>query len=172
MDDHLSPRDVARICGVSADTIRHYESRGVIPESTRLPNGYRRFPPTVVERVRIVRSALHLGFTIEEIAMLLRQRTNGRPPCRQARAVAAGKLCEIEQRIVELEVLRDQIRNVLADWDDRLSRTPTDTPALLLESLKGDLSDASSDQPDVHARRRLPDARATRPRHGGRPSRR
>ena len=84
MDDHLSPADVARICGVSADTIRHYERKGVIPGSERLANGYRRFPSSIVDRVRIIRSALTLGFTLDELASLLEERQNGAPPCRKA----------------------------------------------------------------------------------------
>ncbi|MGZ7031608.1 MAG: heavy metal-responsive transcriptional regulator [Thermoanaerobaculia bacterium] len=173
MNDQLSPADVARICGVSADTIRHYERKGVIPGSERLPNGYRRFPANIVDRVRIVRSALDLGFTLDEVASLLQQRKSGAPPCRQARALAAERLHEVEQRIVELEAVRDHIRRLLVDWDQRLAGTSHGEPAHLLDSLKGDFLDASSTGPDSSASDvRLPDARAARPRNGGRPARR
>ena len=154
----LSPAAVAKRCGVSADTIRHYEREGVIPASERLPNGYRSYPESVIARVRIVRSALRLGFTISEIATLLRDRGRGNPPCRKARALAAEKLCDIEQRIAELASLRDNLKEILRDWDERLGRTPAGSPANLLDTLKGD-DDVHPDHSSVSSRRRLSDAR-------------
>lgn len=155
----LSPAAVAKKCGLSADTIRYYEREGVIPASERLPNGYRRYPESVVARVRIVRSALRLGFTIAEIATLLRERGRGNPPCRKARALAEEKLRAVEQQIHELTALRENLQQILRDWDDRLARTPAGAPANLLDTLKGD-DDVSTDHSPVPARRRLSDARA------------
>jgi DNA-binding transcriptional MerR regulator len=173
MDDHLSPADVARICGVSADTIRHYERKGVIPESERLPNGYRRFPAAVVDRVRIIRSALNLGFSLDELAMLLHERRNGSPPCKKARALAAERLREVEHRIVELQSIRDSLKWLLVDWDQRLAGASSGEPAHLLDSLKGDfLDDSSHGSVSSASDVRLPHARAARPRNGGRPARR
>ena len=154
----MTPTEVAKQCGVSADTIRHYEKAGVIPQSERQPNGYRHYPVGVVARVQIVRSAIRLGFTIGEIATLLQERKRGSPPCRKARAMAAAKLEMIEQQIGELEALREDLKEVLRDWDDRLDRTPAGTPANLLDSLKGD-NDVHSDHSSVSHGRRLPDAR-------------
>src|SRR6266849_2819307 len=169
MDDHLSPADVARICGVSADTIRHYERKGVIPESERLPNGYRRFPAAIVDRVRIIRSALDLGFALDELASLFAERKNGTPPCERARALAADRLREVEHRIVELQNVRDSLRRLLVDWDERLAGTSSGGPAHLLDSLKGDFLDASSDGTVSSAADvRLPHARAARSRSAGR----
>ena len=155
---HMSPNEVARKCGVSADTIRHYEEMGVIPKSERLPNGYRRYPDTVIERVRIVRAALRLGFSLAEIATLLRERSRGNPPCRKARSMAAEKLGAIESQIAELESLREELKHILRDWDERLDRTPAGAPANLLDTLKGD-DDVSSDHRSVPAGGRLSDAR-------------
>lgn len=53
--------EAARARGVSADTIRHYERRGVIPPAERDAGGYRRYSPAVIDRVRIIRRALSLG---------------------------------------------------------------------------------------------------------------
>ena len=155
----FSPAEIARRCGVSADTIRYYEREGVIPASDRLPNGYRRYPESVIARVRIVRSALRLGFTIAEIAMLLRDRSRGNPPCRKARALAAEKLRDIERQIGELISLRESLKQLLCDWDERLGRTPAGAPANLLDTLKGD-DDVYPDHSPVPSRRRLSDARA------------
>jgi DNA-binding transcriptional MerR regulator len=154
----MTPTEVAKKCGVSADTIRYYEKAGVIPPAARNANGYRHYAEHVVARVRIVRAALRLGFSIGEIATLLNERSRGRPPCRKARGMAAEKLAMIEQQIEELQSLREDLKNILKEWDERLDNTPAGTPANLLDTLKGEI-DVQSDHSPVSSRRRLPDAR-------------
>ena len=156
----MTPAEVAKRCGVSADTIRYYEKMGVIPRSERRANGYRHYDEAVVARVRIVRGALRLGFSIEEIATLLRERGKGAPPCRKARALAAGKLEAIEEQIEELLALRADLRRILDEWDERLEHTPAGTAANLLDTLKGE-NDVQSDDSTLPSRRRLSDARRT-----------
>src|ERR1700682_802316 len=101
----LQTGTLARLCGVSPDTIRHYEHLGVIPSATRNANGYRGYPEATIDRVRVVRRALTLGFTLAEPARILRQRDSGRPPCREVRALAVRKLADLDQRLVELHAL-------------------------------------------------------------------
>jgi hypothetical protein len=50
----LAPREVARQCGVSADTLRHYERKGLLPRPARTSAGYRRYPPETIARVVLV----------------------------------------------------------------------------------------------------------------------
>jgi DNA-binding transcriptional MerR regulator len=57
----LTPREVAGQCGVSADTLRHYERKGLLPRPDRTRSGYRRYPPEAVARVLLVRRALIVG---------------------------------------------------------------------------------------------------------------
>ena len=127
--------ELARLSGVSADTLRHYERIGVLARPPRTQSGYRRYPSSAVDRVRLIRRALAIGFSLEELRRILRARDAGGAPCQGVRALAASKLGQLEQRIAELESLRDQLRSLLVDWDDRLSRTPDGEPARLLESL-------------------------------------
>jgi len=135
MTDGLLVTEVARACGVSADTIRHYERKGVIPAAERGENGYRRYPPRTIEIVSRARRALALGFTLDELARLFRQRAAGRPPCREVRALAAGKLEQLDVRIASLLALREELRGLIEIWDARLAATPAGEPALLLERL-------------------------------------
>jgi DNA-binding transcriptional MerR regulator len=108
---------------------------GVLAKPRRSAAGYRQYPPESVERVRIVRRALALGFTLAELARILRVRDGGGAPCRQVRALAASKLDQVEHQIAELAALRDHLRRLLADWDDRLGRTPEGARANLLQGL-------------------------------------
>jgi MerR family transcriptional regulator, copper efflux regulator len=130
----MTTGEVANACGVSADTIRYYERQGAIA-SERAPNGYRCYPPETVQRVQVIRRAVAVGFTLEEIAGFFRERRDGNPPCRKVRAAAEGKLAEIDRRIAELVALREQLAGILRDWDARLTRSNDGHPAHLLESL-------------------------------------
>ena len=127
----MTTGEVARACGVSADTIRYYEKHGVI-SAERGANGYRSYPDDVVRRVGILRRALDIGFSVEDVAGFFRQRTAGHPPCRKVRAAAQAKLQEIDDRIAEMISLRDHLAALLIDWDQKLAGG---APAHLLESL-------------------------------------
>ena len=127
--------ELARAAGVSTDTLRHYERKGVLGRPRRSANGYREYPPEALERVLLVRRALSFGFTLDELARVLRTRERGGAPCREVRALAAGKLEEVESRLRELRALRGELRAILGEWDERLSEAADGGRAGLLESL-------------------------------------
>jgi DNA-binding transcriptional MerR regulator len=127
--------DVARETGVSADTIRLYERKGLVRRPRRTAAGYRQYPPETVARVRLVRRALAIGFTLKELGVVLTARDRGEVPCRAVRALAWEKLEGIEARIEGLVSLRDRMVHVLSDWDARMARTPRGQPAGLLAAL-------------------------------------
>jgi DNA-binding transcriptional MerR regulator len=126
---------LARLCGVSTDTLRHYERVGVLARPRRTAAGYRQYPPEAETRVRLVRRALALGFSLPELARILRVRDRGGAPCREVRALAASKLEQVERQLADLGLLRDHLRQLLASWDRRLDATPEGKRAGLLEAL-------------------------------------
>lgn len=87
------------------------------------------------DRVRLVRRALTVGFTLDELSGILRVRDGGGAPCHEVRALAAAKLAQVEAQLSDLIALRDDLRTTLRDWDGRLKRKPTGARAHLLESL-------------------------------------
>jgi MerR family transcriptional regulator, Zn(II)-responsive regulator of zntA len=131
----LGPRALADACGVSPDTLRHYERLGLLPRTTRTSAGYRRFPPESVERVRLIQRALAVGFSLRELAAVLERRERGEPPCRRVRALVGERLVALETRLQELTILRDEMRLLVRDWDARLARTPEGQRARLLDVL-------------------------------------
>ncbi len=138
MADDLKPLrsgELARQCGVSTDTLRHYERVGVLPRPKRSASGYRQYPPEALKRVRLVRRALEIGFTLDELSGILRVRDSGGAPCREVRALAEVKLEQVKNKIDDLCDLRDHMQQVLADWDKRLAGLPPGTRAGLLEAL-------------------------------------
>ncbi len=88
----LRAGELARAANVSTDTLRHYERKGVLTKPRRSRNGYREYPPEALARVRLVRRALGVGFTLDELAQILKEREKGGAPCRAVRTLAAGKL--------------------------------------------------------------------------------
>ncbi|HEX8351559.1 MAG TPA: MerR family DNA-binding protein, partial [Pyrinomonadaceae bacterium] len=120
---------------VSTDTLRHYERKGVLARPRRAANGYRQYPAGALARVLLVRRALAVGFTLDELARVLSVRDRGAAPCREVRALAAAKLAEVEERLAQLVELRDELRATLKDWDGRLAKTTDGGRAGLLESL-------------------------------------
>ena len=131
----LGPRDVARATGVSTDTLRHYEREGLIPGITRTSAGYRRYTASAVDRVLLIQRALVVGFSLADLKRVLRMRDSGGVPCNGVRQLVGERLAELNVRIDELMVLRDQLRALLVDWDQRLAAAPKGQPVHLLESL-------------------------------------
>ena len=131
--------ELSRLAGISTDTLRHYERLGVLPKPPRTNGGYRDYPPNSLMRVQLVQSALKVGFSLPELATILRMRDRGVVPCHRVRAIAEQKLREVKQQINDLLGMRDQLERILKDWDARLARTGKGKPARLLESLPHDV---------------------------------
>lgn len=131
----LRSLELARLAGVSADTLRHYERKGLLAAPPRAANGYRSYPPEAAERVRLVRRAVALGFTLDELSRIVAERDRGGAPCRGVRALAERKLEGLERRLADLSAARDTLRAVLRRWDDLLARTPEGARAGLLDAL-------------------------------------
>jgi DNA-binding transcriptional MerR regulator len=127
--------ELAELAGVSSDTLRHYERKGVLARPLRKANDYRQYPASALNRVRLIRRALAVGFTLDELASVLNVRDRGGAPCMEVRALAAAKLSDIETRLREMSELRKELRAVLRDWDQRLEHRAPGQRAHLLESL-------------------------------------
>ncbi len=151
--------ELAAAAGVSTDTLRHYERKGVLARPRRAANGYRQYPPEALARVTLVRRALAVGFTVDELARVLKARDGGAAPCREVRALAAGKLAEVEEQLAQLVELRGELRATLAEWDARLARASDGGRAGLLESLaaKGGGGRAGATKAGLRRKRRTLD---------------
>jgi DNA-binding transcriptional MerR regulator len=131
---------LARLCGVSPDTLRHYERLKLLFAAGRTSGGYRFYATDAAARVRTVQAALSLGFTLAELSRVLGMRDAGKSPCHAVRALAAEKLVEVERRLKDIRRLRAGLHAVLKSWDARLHSTPAGARAGLLDVLvSGDL---------------------------------
>jgi DNA-binding transcriptional MerR regulator len=132
---YLRSGELARITGVSTDTLRHYERMRVLPLPRRTSSGYRQYPRESVDRVRMVRRAMALGFSLEELSKFMTVRDRGGAPCQQVRTLARQKLADLDRQIDDLVALRNHMQEILAEWEPRLKSTRDGRPARLLETL-------------------------------------
>ena len=93
------------------------------------------YPQDTLERVRLVRRALAVGFTLDELALILGERDKGGSPCRNVHRLATQKLAKVEEQLKALRALRDDLRETLTDWDKRLSKAAEGSQSKLLENL-------------------------------------
>jgi DNA-binding transcriptional MerR regulator len=119
---------------VSTDTLRHYERKGVL-HSQRAGNGYRQYPEDALERVRMVRQCLAIGFTLDELRSIFQVFDRGGVPCQQVRNLAMSKLAQIELHLQEVTALRNDLKDALKEWDKRLAKTTSGQRAGLLKTL-------------------------------------
>ncbi|MGD9526139.1 MerR family transcriptional regulator [Pseudonocardia sp.] len=102
---------LAAAAGMTVQTLRYYERRGLLPEPRRTTGGYREYGEDAVARLRAVKAAQRLGFTLDEVADLLDTGRRHPTPVLQERARA--KLAEIEDRMADLERIREGLLQVV-----------------------------------------------------------
>lgn len=122
----LRINDAAQAAGVNRETLRYYERRGLLAQPERSPGGHRLYDEQTVQTLRIIKAAQRLGFTLDEVADLIEVgRRRGRDSGLQARA--HDKLLEVEDRIADLEAIRDNLRAALEAGCDDLHQCASST---------------------------------------------
>jgi MerR family mercuric resistance operon transcriptional regulator len=105
----MSIGTLARVTGVHVETIRFYQRRGLLPLPKRPPSGVRRYGEDAAARLRFIKRAQDLGFTLGEIAELLKLERG----CRDAHALASAKLAVVERRLADLQRMRKTLRELI-----------------------------------------------------------
>ncbi len=102
---------LARKTGVNVETVRYYERFGIIAEPPRSASGYRHYTDEVVTRIRFIRRAQQLGFSLKEIQELLTLRVdhNKNTSCREVKKRAEAKISDVEAKIYDLERLKQAL---------------------------------------------------------------
>lgn len=105
---------LAQHAEVNIDTVRYYERQGLLPPPARQASGYRRYDETDVARLRFVRRAKALGFTLVEIRELLELSGRREDDMGSLKATASEKLADVEIKLAELTRIRDGLRTLVA----------------------------------------------------------
>lgn len=104
---------VASAAGVSIDTIRFYERQGLIEKPRRNFSGYRNYSEAVLDRLRFIRDAKRLGFTLKEVRELLSEGVKSTAECGPVTRKAEAKLVEMNEEIARLQRLRVTLRKMV-----------------------------------------------------------
>jgi len=100
---------VAKEADVNAQTVLYYERRGLLPAPSRSLSGYRLFNEDTVRRIRFIKRAQELGFTLKQVMALLALQGEQNASCAEVSAMAAGHFEDIEQKIHDLERMREAL---------------------------------------------------------------
>ena len=104
---------LARQAGVAIDTVRYYERQGLLPPPQRRASGYRQYGEQDISRLRFIRRAKDLGFSLQEIQDLLRLNGNRSADRAEVRALAQQRLAGIERKIRELDAMRAALADLV-----------------------------------------------------------
>jgi len=112
---------LARAAGVNIETIRYYQRIGLIKKPSRPPAGFRAYPAEVVTRIRFIKRAQALGFSLQDIAHLLEL---GDGHCSDVRQQAETKLVKIEAQIKDLQAMRRTLKHLVNECCDGQDNHP------------------------------------------------
>jgi MerR family transcriptional regulator, copper efflux regulator len=103
---------LAKQAGVNLQTVRYYERRGLLPRPPRSASGYRLSPKEAGHRLKFIRRAQELGFSLKEITELLSLRVSRAASCADIRARAEAKITDIQAKIRSLESMEKVLRKL------------------------------------------------------------
>lgn len=127
--DGMTRGEVAEKADVNPETLRYYERKELIPKPRRSDGGIRLYDESYVDRLRFIRRAKELGFTLAEIKGLLDLRVDDEATCRDVKTQAEDKLEEVEAKILDLKRIREAL-TTLAEACDEANKPTSDCPIL------------------------------------------
>ena len=137
---------LARRAGVNIETVRYYERRGLLPEPARTGSGYRQYEPEAVARLRFIKRAKGLGFTLHEVEELLALRVRHEGACAAVGRRTREKIAVVRQKIRELQAMEQTLARLAAACEAR--RRTDDCP--ILHTLEGtDEAERAGDADDA-----------------------
>lgn len=110
---HLTIGRLARAVGVNIQTVRYYERLNLLHPSARKPSGYRIYGDQELRRLRFIKNAQKLGFTLREVIDLLGLRVKSRAQCGAVRRKAQAKLAHVEAKLQDLQALARSLRRLI-----------------------------------------------------------
>ncbi len=111
---------LAQVAKVNLETVHYYERRGLLPKPPRTEAGYRQFPPDTAQRLRFIKRAQELGFSLEEVRELLALRVEA-GNCTDVRARAQAKIADIEEKMKTLAAMKSTLRGLVNQCEQSAS---------------------------------------------------
>jgi len=127
---------LAKKSDVSLYTVRHYTRIGLLKPVRNSNNNYKIYQPSDAVRVRFIKAAGNLGFSLTEIADVLDEAKHGKSPCPMVREIIVRRIEENRRKIKEMQKLQKKMENALEDWSRMKDSMPNgDSVCHLIESV-------------------------------------
>ena len=136
VETHTKTLTIGRLAqevGINLETVRYYERQGLLPKPPRSASGYRLFPADAVRRLKFIKRAQELGFSLREIRELLALRVSPRINSAEIRRRTESKIADIERKIKTLEAMKKSLRKLAQSC----SECAPHSKCPILESLDG-----------------------------------
>lgn len=118
-------KSFANKLGTTADTIRYYTRIGYLSPSINAGNGYKVYSNGDEARMRFILSARQLGFSVDDIGLMIREAQKGNSACPLVRELIITRLAETEALFLDTNALRKRMTKAIQEWEAKPNRTPT-----------------------------------------------
>ncbi len=109
--------EVAKLTGIGIETLRFYERSGLLSRPARTEGGYRLYDPEALTTLDFIKRAQTMGFTLDEIKQIIAESRAGQSPCADVREIVRQRLIELDERLKQMQLYRDELAKTLKQWD-------------------------------------------------------
>ncbi|GAV20628.1 mercuric resistance operon regulatory protein [Mariprofundus micogutta] len=113
----LTVGDLAKRCNVTSETVRYYARKGLLQPTQCSAIGYKLFGTSDIQRLRFIRRAKLLGFSLAEIGQIIQHSTKGESPCPLVRSYIQQKVKDNRQKLEEMSALQQRMESAIAQWE-------------------------------------------------------
>ncbi len=107
---------VARQGEVAVETLRFYETRGLVSPAGRTASGYRYYDSSIFNRLDFISKSQAIGFSLDEIARIIDEASQGKRPCTEVRRLAAERLEALDRKLAQLKRYRRELSKTVESW--------------------------------------------------------
>ncbi len=139
----LTRGQLAREAGVNFATVCYYERRGLLQTTKQAPNGYHHYTVEAVQRLRFIKRAQELGFSLKEVEALMELSEQTNAPCSEARERAEAKVIEMKRKIEDLQRMKQAVEQLV----ERCRSQGNANQCPILDSLHGEMAGSGVGEP-------------------------
>jgi len=121
----MKVNQLAENLAVTPDTVRYYTRIGYLRPHKNISNGYKDYNQEDLQRLRFILNARQLGFSVQDLGLILQEAEKGNSPCPLVRELISKRLRETEKKFVETVALRKRMCAAERDWRDKPNKAPT-----------------------------------------------
>lgn len=121
-DSLLKIGEVSRLSGIGVEALRFYERSGILGKPARTASGYRVYKRDVLERLAFIKKAQMLGFSLDEIRVIITESRAGECPCEEVREIVRERLRKLDEHLHDLRRYKTELAATLLSWEGKMSK--------------------------------------------------